>query len=57
MTPEQARALLAAPELLAAASAKDLRVAERLRREWPAELVAAASEQAELRDRARAKTS
>ena len=56
MTPEQARALLAAPELLAAASATDLRVAEQLRRQWPADLVAAASEQAELRERARAKT-
>jgi hypothetical protein len=57
VTPEQARALLAAPELLAAASATDLRTAERLRATWPAELVAAASEQAELRARAAAKTS
>lgn len=57
MTPKQARALLAAPELLAAASATDLRTAERLRRHWPAELVAAASEQAELRSRAGTKTS
>lgn len=56
MTPAQARALLAAPELLAAASASDLRVAERLRSEWPADLVAAASEQAELRQRAGPKT-
>ena len=56
MTPEQARALLASPELLAAASATDLRVAERLRNEWPSDLVAAACQQAELRDRARAKT-
>jgi SAM-dependent methyltransferase len=56
VTPEQARALLAAPELLAAASADDLRVAERLRQRWPADLVAAASEQAELRHRAAAKT-
>ena len=57
MTPEQARALLAAPQLLAAASATKLRTAERLRRDWPAELVAAASEQAELRVRAQAKSS
>ena len=57
MTPEQARALLAAPALLAAASATDLRNAERLRHDWPSDLVAAASEQADLRDRARAKTS
>lgn len=56
MTPEQARALLRAPQLLAAASATDLRMAERLRQTWPADLVAAASEQAELRERARAKT-
>lgn len=56
MTPDQARALLAAPELLHAASADDLRVGEQLRRRWPADLVAAASEQAELRARARAKT-
>jgi SAM-dependent methyltransferase len=54
---EQLRALLAAPELLAAASADDLRVAERLRRDWPAGLVAAASEQAELRKRAASKFS
>jgi hypothetical protein len=50
------RALVRAPELLAAASADDLRVNEELRRSWPVELVAAASEQAELRRRARAKT-
>lgn len=56
LTPAQARALLAAPELLAAASATDLSVAERLRRIWPADLVAAAGEQAELRERARSKT-
>jgi hypothetical protein len=56
VTPEQARALLAAPELLAQASADDLRIAEVLRRRWPADLVAAACEQAELRERARAKT-
>src|SRR3954447_9653044 len=54
---DQLRALLAAPELLSAASADDLRVAERLRRDWPAALVAAASEQAELRSRATAKFS
>src|SRR5690348_13475343 len=54
---EQLQALLAAPELLAAASAHDLSVAERLRRDWPADLVAAASEQAELRSRAQAKFS
>jgi SAM-dependent methyltransferase len=40
---------------MAAASADDLRAAERLRETWPAPLVAAASEQAELRDRAAAK--
>ena len=57
MTPEQARALLAAPQLLAAVSATDLRTAQELRRDWPADLVAAASEQAELRERALAKTS
>ena len=56
MTPDQARALLAAPELLHAASADDLRVGEQLRRQWPADLVAAASEQAELQARARTKT-
>jgi len=55
LTAPQARALLAAPELLAAASARDLRVAERLRAQWPADLVAAASEQSELRERARDK--
>ncbi|HET6817041.1 MAG TPA: class I SAM-dependent methyltransferase [Mycobacteriales bacterium] len=49
--------MLAAPSLLAAASADDLRVGERLRRDWPADLVAAASEQAELRTRAAAKFS
>jgi hypothetical protein len=56
VTPDQARALLAAPDLLQAASADDLHVGEQLRRRWPADLVAAASEQAELRERARAKT-
>lgn len=49
------RALLAEPELLEAAVAGDLHVAERLRRRWPAELVAAATAQAELRERAAAK--
>ncbi|MDQ1695495.1 MAG: hypothetical protein QOJ03_848, partial [Frankiaceae bacterium] len=52
MTPAQARSLLAAPELLAAASATDLRTGERLRETWSADLVAAASEQAALRQRA-----
>ncbi|HET6908405.1 MAG TPA: hypothetical protein VFH54_03620, partial [Mycobacteriales bacterium] len=56
MTPEQARALLAAPELLAAADPTSLRVAEELRRQWPSDLVAAASEQADLRQRALRKT-
>lgn len=45
------RELLAVPELLAEAR-DDLAVAERLRRQWPAELVAAATEQAALRARA-----
>ena len=48
--------MLASPELLAEASADDLRVAELLRRRWPADLVAAACEQAELRERARTKS-
>lgn len=52
---EQLRALIAAPELLAAADPNDLRVAELLRRDWPADLVAAATEQAELRQRAAGK--
>lgn len=47
--------MIAAPELLAAASATDLRTAENLREHWPSGLVAAASEQAELRARAAAK--
>ena len=55
MRAEQARALLAAPELLAAASPDDLRVGEQLRERWPADLVAAASEQVALRLRAAAK--
>ncbi len=55
MTPEQARALLAAPDLLAAADPDDLRVGERLRARWPADLVAAATEQVALRRRAAAK--
>lgn len=45
------RELLAVPELLADAR-DDFAVAERLRRQWPAELVAAATEQAALRARA-----
>jgi len=56
VTPDQARALLAAPELLAAAHPDDLRVGERLREIWPADLVAAATEQAVLRRAAEAKT-
>jgi SAM-dependent methyltransferase len=44
--------LLAVPELLAAASPDDLRIGERLRERWPADLVAAATEQAALRRRA-----
>ena len=52
---QQLRELLAAPGLLAAASADDLAVAERLRREWPPHLAAAAGEQAELRQRAATK--
>jgi SAM-dependent methyltransferase len=55
-TAAQLRALLAAPDLLDAASsedaAHDIAAAERLRRRWPADLVAAATEQAELRQRA-----
>jgi hypothetical protein len=42
---------------VASASADDLRVGERLRTRWPADLVAAASEQAELRQRAAMKFS
>ena len=56
MTPEQARALLAAPDLLEAARPEDLRVGERLRKQWPADLVAAASAQAALRRAAAEKT-
>ena len=52
---DRVRALIDAPELLAAAVPGDLRTAERLRATWPAELVAAATGQAELRERARAK--
>ena len=44
--------LAAAPELLDAAVPGDLRVATSLREEWPADLVAAATSQAELRGRA-----
>ena len=57
MTPEQAQALLASPELLAEVDPGDLAVGERLRRRWPADLVAAATEQAQLRERAREKFS
>ena len=56
MTPDQARALLAAADLLAAARPDDLRVGEQLRKTWPADLVAAATEQAALRRVAAAKT-
>lgn len=49
------RALLTLPDLLAAADPDDLAVGERLRRQWPADLVAAATEQAALRRRAAAK--
>jgi SAM-dependent methyltransferase len=52
---DQLRELIASPQLLAAADPADLRVAETLRRTWPAELVAAATEQAVLRQRAAAK--
>ena len=55
LTAAQARTLLATPELLAEAAADDLAVAERLRRTWPVDLVAAASEQAALRGRAAGK--
>jgi SAM-dependent methyltransferase len=48
---------MGAPELLAAALPNGLRVAETLRREWPADMVAAATEQAELRQRAAEKFS
>ena len=47
--------MLAAPDLLDAASADDLRQAERLRAVWSPDLVAAAGEQAELRARATTK--
>lgn len=46
--------MLAAPDLLAAAR-DDLAVAERLRTQWPAALVAAATEQSVLRQRAATK--
>lgn len=55
VTTEQVTALLAEPELLAAAAPGDLAVATRLRQRWPAELVAAATAQAELRARAAGK--
>lgn len=51
----QLRALIAAPALLDAADPDDLRIAELMRREWPADLVAAATEQAVLRRRAAVK--
>jgi hypothetical protein len=51
-TSEQLRALMETPDLLAAVDATDLAVGERLRRTWPADLVAAATEQAQLRERA-----
>ncbi|HEU5034577.1 MAG TPA: class I SAM-dependent methyltransferase [Mycobacteriales bacterium] len=57
MTAQQLRALLAAPGLLAAADPDDLRVAERLRAQWPADLVAAAAAQTDLRRRATGKFS
>ena len=41
--------------MLATADPRDLRVAESLRHSWPADLVAAATEQAELRQRAASK--
>jgi hypothetical protein len=52
LTPALLRRLAAAPELLAAAVPGDLRVATALRATWPADLVAAATEQAALRARA-----
>jgi hypothetical protein len=52
LTPALLRRLAAAPELLAAAVPGDLRVATSLREKWPADLVAAATEQAALRSRA-----
>lgn len=54
---EQLRLLLREPQLLAAARPGDLHVAEGLRAHWPADLVAAATEQAALRDRATTKFS
>ncbi len=53
--PAQIETLLAAPDLLAAVVPGDLAVAQRLRERWPAALVAAATLQAELRLRAKAK--
>lgn len=47
--------MLASPELVDAAVADDLRRAEELRKRWPADLVAAATTQAELRARAAGK--
>lgn len=51
----QVQALLAAPDLLAAVRPGDLTAATRLRVQWPADLVAAATAQAELRVAAGAK--
>jgi len=56
MKAAQVRELLASPELLDVAR-DDLRVAEQLRQRWPAALVAAATEQTVLRERAAAKFS
>lgn len=52
---ETVEALLAAPDLLVAARPGDLALAARLRQSWPADLVAAATAQAELRARAAGK--
>lgn len=51
----QVEQLLETPELLAAAVPGDLGVAARLRARWPADLVAAATSQADLRARAATK--
>lgn len=55
LTLETVEALLGAPDLLVSARPGDLAVAERLRARWPADLVAAATAQAELRARAAVK--
>ncbi|MDQ1746936.1 MAG: hypothetical protein QOD07_1199 [Frankiaceae bacterium] len=52
LTPAVLRLLAAAPELAAAVVPGDLQVATSLRSTWPADLVAAATEQAALRARA-----